>query len=885
MGVFAFQPAAVLDGAQGEALSGVTAIATRATAAGPVAYVVDGPDQSKVLAYRIDTDGRPVLIDEITLPDGITAGVARGLSIMSLDGQAVAAITGVGDAGIYLVDLAEDGAFDSPRALSGDAPPATLQDCLTLAGEGGGDPVFYGYCEDAAQPLAWQLSGDTLTAIAPPPGAQVDPGAQAELLALAESPGGVLLGTSGSDHTLVSYLPDAQGQPREVARLGAPDGVGINTPATLEVLRAHDTDFAIVGGAGTGSLSVFQVDAAGYLTLRDHIVDGRDTRFDGVTVIESITVGARTYVVAAGADSGLTMFELLPDGRLLTLASLADRTSLTLQSPSAIGLSESGGVLSMLITSTTEPGLTALRVDPQGSGTVARAEATGGLTEGSDGGDLLVGGVGGDDLRGGAGVDVILDGDGEDTLRGGAGADIFVLSEDGLTDVIADFEPGIDRIDLSTWTFLRNTGQLEITRVAGGVEIAFGDEVLRVLTGDGTSPSADAVRGWDLLGPARYMPFDALATAPEGPVPLEVVGTDGDDLIEGSILGDTLLGGTGADTIRGYAGFDVVAGGAGHDNLFGNAGNDTVHGDGGNDTLNGGIGWDELHGGDGDDLIRGLDGFDTLTGGAGDDHLFGNAGNDHLFGNGSNDTLNGGIGWDVLHGGDGLDRLEAMDGYDTLYGDAGDDTLFGNAGNDEMHGGSGNDVLDGGIGWDAIHGDAGNDLLRGMDGFDTLYGGPGNDTLYGNNGNDLLGGGDGDDQLHGGVGADTLDGDAGQDTLYGDRGPDVIRGGAGNDRLEGNAGNDTLLGGAGDDTLRGGLGADEFVFTEGHDRIVDMQFLVDTIAIDAEVMAQIGVAQGDIMDLATRTDDGVLFEFSAADSLLVFEFFEPGRLEDVITFV
>ena len=98
MGVFAFQPAAVVEGAQDEALSGVTAIAMRATAAGPVAYVVDGPDQSKVLAYRIDGDGRPVLIDEIVLPDGTAAGVTRGLSIETIDGQVVAAITGVGDA-------------------------------------------------------------------------------------------------------------------------------------------------------------------------------------------------------------------------------------------------------------------------------------------------------------------------------------------------------------------------------------------------------------------------------------------------------------------------------------------------------------------------------------------------------------------------------------------------------------------------------------------------------------------------------------------------------------------------------------------------------------------------------------------------------------------
>ena len=185
-----------------------------------------------------------------------------------------------------------------------------------------------------------------------------------------------------------------------------------------------------------------------------------------------------------------------------------------------------------------------------------------------------------------------MDGAGADTLRGGAGADIFVLSEDGAADVITDFEPGIDRIDLSGWTFLRNTGQLQISAVNGGVEIAFGDELLRVLTADGTTPDADAVRGWDLLGPARYMPLETLGTGPEGTTPLEITGTDAHDLIEGDILGDSLHGGAGDDTIRGYAGFDLVTGGGGNDRLFGNAGNDTLHGDDGNDMLNGGIGWD-----------------------------------------------------------------------------------------------------------------------------------------------------------------------------------------------------------------------------------------------------------------------------------------------------
>ena len=58
-------------------------------------------------------------------------------------------------------------------------------------------------------------------------------------------------------------------------------------------------------------------------------------------------------------------------------------------------------------------------------------------------------------VAGGDGDDVLVGGPGQDTLTGGAGADTFVLNDldtpDSLAvaDVIGDFQPGTDRIDLS----------------------------------------------------------------------------------------------------------------------------------------------------------------------------------------------------------------------------------------------------------------------------------------------------------------------------------------------------------------------------------------------------------------------------------------------------
>ena len=73
---------------------------------------------------------------------------------------------------------------------------------------------------------------------------------------------------------------------------------------------------------------------------------------------------------------------------------------------------------------------------------------------GGKGNDRLVGGAGSDTLLGGSGADRLIGGPGADELRGGGGADVFVFnaareSRPGAADVIADFAPGTDRIDLS----------------------------------------------------------------------------------------------------------------------------------------------------------------------------------------------------------------------------------------------------------------------------------------------------------------------------------------------------------------------------------------------------------------------------------------------------
>jgi hypothetical protein len=118
---------------------------------------------------------------------------------------------------------------------------------------------------------------------------------------------------------------------------------------------------------------------------------------------------------------------------------------------------------------------------------------------------------------------------------------------------------------------------------------------------------------------------------------------------------------------------------------------------------------DNLNGGNGRDLIFALGGNDRVEGGNGDDCIVGGPGDDTLLGNNGNDRILGGTGNDSLHGGNGNDQLEGGEGNDTLKGDNGNDQAMAGSGDDSLEGGNGNDTLAGGDGNDTAAGANGND--------------------------------------------------------------------------------------------------------------------------------------------------------------------------------
>ncbi len=124
--------------------------------------------------------------------------------------------------------------------------------------------------------------------------------------------------------------------------------------------------------------------------------------------------------------------------------------------------------------------------------------------DGDVGNDVLIGGIGSDDLDGGGdddilrgdplgsplyGNDTLTGGSGDDFLEGGGGADVFVFEEgdgndqiaafsiDGTTATVtgADFEVGIDQIDLTDFNYLSFT-EVQAVMMTSGDDTIFADE-------------------------------------------------------------------------------------------------------------------------------------------------------------------------------------------------------------------------------------------------------------------------------------------------------------------------------------------------------------------------------------------------------------------------
>ncbi|MEV5407203.1 calcium-binding protein, partial [Streptomyces albidoflavus] len=173
-------------------------------------------------------------------------------------------------------------------------------------------------------------------------------------------------------------------------------------------------------------------------------------------------------------------------------------------------------------------------------------------------------------------------------------------------------------------------------------------------------------------------------------------GHDGDDVLTGSALADTLFGGKGVDYIKGGSGSDLIDGlgeiftfEESADTLLGEMGDDTISGSA-TASIVGGEGNDRLIGGHiyytdrTYDWIVDLSANQVLRADLGEMDTLQNVvavttgdGRDTLIAGSVGAFLDAGAGDDVLRGGAGGDNLIGGSGYDVFYGSGGNDTVDG----------------------------------------------------------------------------------------------------------------------------------------------------------------------------------------------------------------
>ena len=568
---------------------GIGAFFLGGTTAAPVLYAAT-LSGGGITAFVPDGSGGLIPIGSLAYPKALLAGVPPVMARFPVNGAETLLVSGL--TGTALV-TAPGGAPQGWTTYTGPASGALG----ALAPAAGGVLL--------AAPATGGLAAYAATSGGP---AALSSVAGPRLSGIQQMPDGSLHAISAEAGTITRYPLTVGGALSSGQVAGALDGLGWSGPSAIRTADAGGKTYLVVAAAGSSSLTTLTFDGSVY-RIADHIIDDRATRFAGVVAMDTATVNGRTFVAAGGGDDGVTLFELLPGGRLVAIQTFEDTVERLLGNVSAVSLFRAGGHLQLVVTGQ-EGGISTFS-RPTAALAAPIIGGQGGQTlTGTGADDLIVGGSGNDILIATGGDNILVDGPGQDILRGGPGADIFVFVNDGVPDRVENFQVGIDRLDLSAFPGLYSMSDLKVTPVAGGARLVYGDEVIDLRTADGRSLGPGDLTEADILGVTRP-PFVQIGR--------DLVGTTGPDLLIGADAGDRLRGLAGDDRLEGLGGRDVISGGPGADVILGGDGADFLMGGPGDDRIEGGAGADVISGGSGNDRIDGGPGNDTLRGGPGAD--------------------------------------------------------------------------------------------------------------------------------------------------------------------------------------------------------------------------------------------------------------------------
>lgn len=358
-----------------------------------------------------------------------------------------------------------------------------------------------------------------------------------------------------------------------------------------DVLTGGAGNDELYGQAGKDSLAGGAAADILHIDLGDAAANGQSG--DDLLMIEGLRPGETRYLTTVFGEGDNDTFQILGDlgATVLQLDGGDGRDVLK--------LSAAAGAVQV--------DLRSVNAQQTGMGNLALSRIE--TVIGGDHGSALTGDSGDNSLFGGAGDDVLAGGGGDDTLDGGGGIDwvSYSLAEAGVT------------VDLSL-TVAQDTGDGRDTLIA--IEYIGGSAFSDVLVGNSISNGMLGGDGQDWLRGGG-----GADTLVGGNGDDSLWGEAGDDHFDGGLGNDTIDGGAGSDTAdytsatsRVEVDLSII-----EDQLTRGAGVDTLIsienliGSNFDDVLTGSVGGNILRGGDGADVIRGGGGADALFGGAGAD--------------------------------------------------------------------------------------------------------------------------------------------------------------------------------------------------------------------------------------------------------------------------
>lgn len=307
----------------------------------------------------------------------------------------------------------------------------------------------------------------------------------------------LLLTLSAQENGISTFLIGADGAAVWVDSYGAQNGMAMSGPAMLQVVQIGGVDFALVAGTNSSSITVLRINVMGVIFETDHVIDTRDTRFANIAAFDGFVAQGRFFILAAGTDSGLTLFELLPNGTLSHMETFVLEGGVGLTAVTALKAQVMGSQVAVFMVDSGADQI--FRFDLALGNLGGRIAASGGVATGTGADERLLGSANADVIQAGGGADFLHDGAGADTLTGGAGEDIFIFARDGSVDRITDFQDGVDRLDVSSWGRIYSAQSLAITSTATGAEITFGDERLIITSSTGAPLAASAFTDADFI--------------------------------------------------------------------------------------------------------------------------------------------------------------------------------------------------------------------------------------------------------------------------------------------------------------------------------------------------------------------------------------------------